>query len=82
MEPELPDKGKQTKRVHVLDGIGPTKRLDQGVNRNGKGVMKMRNSGDVPGGTGQGACAKTAHVVDKIGDDRFDNLPRKPGSRG
>jgi hypothetical protein len=69
--------------VHVQDGLGPPEfALVQGVDANGEGVVKTRNSGDVPGITGQGACAETALVIGKIADDRFDNLQGKSGGRG
>ena len=37
--------------------------------------MKMGNSGDAPGVTGQGAYAETARVIiDKVCDNRSDDL--------
>jgi len=63
MDPELPDQGKQAEHVHVPDGIGPMKISAPLRSRGGKDLVKMRNSGDVPEATGQGACVKTALVV-------------------
>ena len=42
----------------------------------------MGDSGDVPGVADQGACAKTARVVGKIGDDDFDDFQGKSSGRG
>ena len=44
--------------------------------------MEVRDSGDIPGVTGQGARPETASVIDKIGNDDFDDLKGKPGGRG
>jgi len=41
----------------------------------------MRDSSDVPGVTGHGACEKTGYVVGKIVDDDFDDLQGEPGGR-
>ena len=41
--------------------------------------MEVRDGSNVPGITGQGACAETAYVVGKIGDDHFDEFERKSG---
>ena len=46
------DQGKQTKRLHAQDGIGPPKFLVPGVDIDDEGVMQAMNSGDVPGVTG------------------------------
>ena len=46
--------------------IGPPIALNESI-------MKMRDCGNIPGVTGQGACQKTALVVDKMADDHFDN---------
>jgi hypothetical protein len=40
----------------------------------GDGVVEMGNCGDIPGVAGHGTCAKSAIVVDKIGEDIFDDL--------
>jgi len=42
----------------------------------------MGDRGDVPGVTGQGACDESIHVVDKVGDDHFDDLGGKLGGGG
>ena len=39
-----------------------------------KSVMEMRDRGDVPGVTGQGACQKSAFVIDEMGDDNFNDF--------
>jgi hypothetical protein len=44
--------------------------------------METRNGGNVPGVTGQGACAETACVIGKIGNDYFNDLLGKPDCRG
>jgi hypothetical protein len=53
-----------------------------GVDVNEKAVMEMRNSGDVPGMASQGARAETAHVIDEVDDNNFNDLQGKPGGRG
>ena len=79
---ELLDQGKQAKRAHIPNLIGPLKFPSLPVIvYEDKGVIEMRNSGDVPGVTGQGACAETVCVVSKISDDHFDDLQGKPGGR-
>lgn len=45
-------------------------------------MMKMRNSGDIPRVAGQSACAETARVVSKIGNDHFDKFQGKFGDGG
>ena len=52
------------------------------MGRSDKGVMKVGDSGDVPGVTGQGACDETGLVIDKMSDDHFDDLLGEPGGRG
>jgi len=39
----------------------------------------MRDRGDVPGITGEGAYKKTACIIYKVGDDHFDDLQGKFG---
>ena len=79
---ELLDQGKQAKHVHIPNGIGPLKISSAPVTvGDDKGVMEMGNSGDVPGATDLGACAKAVFVVSKIGDDHFNDLQGKPGGR-
>ena len=63
------------------DGIRPAEFLVQGIDFSGKGVMEMRNGGNIPGVTCQGARAETARVIYEIGDDHFDNLKGKLGGR-
>ena len=43
--------------------------------------MKMRDGGDVPRVTSQGACQKAGSVIDKMGDDPLDDLLGEIGSR-
>ena len=68
--------------MHVPDGFRPPGFSVPEVDANGKGVIEMRNSGDVPSVTGRGACAETVRVVDKIGDDQLNDLHRKSVCRG
>ena len=42
----------------------------------------MRDRGDVPGVTRQGAREEAARVVDEVGDNHFDNLERKLSDGG
>ena len=44
--------------------------------------MKMRDRGDVPGVTCQGARQKTAFVIDEIGGDPFNDAQGKLGDSG
>ena len=82
VDPELLDQRKQTQRVSAPKGVGPRKFSRRVHLMNGEGVVEMGNGGDIPGVAGHGACAKSAIVVDKIGDDIFDNLLGKPVGRG
>jgi len=41
--------------------------------------MEMRDRGDVPGITGEGACKEATCSIDKMGDDHFDDLQGKFG---
>ena len=52
------------------------------MGRGGKGVIEMRNCGDVPGVTSQGACAEATHVTDEMGDNHFNDLQGNPSGRG
>ena len=79
MDVEFLDQGKQTKRVHVPDRIGPPE--PSGVESNGKGVMEMRNGGNVPTVTGQGACTEAVCVISKISDKFLDDLKGQSGCR-
>ena len=47
-----------------------------------KGAMEMRDSGGVPGATGQATCAETGSVIDEMENDHFDDLLREAGARG
>lgn len=42
----------------------------------------MRGGDDVPGVAGQGAHVEATHVVDEMGNDRFDDFMGEPGERG
>ena len=79
---ELLDQRKQPELVHVYEWIGPQRFFVQPVDPSDKGVMEVRNGGDVPRVAGQGACAETAFVIDKIGDDYFNDLLWEPSGRG
>jgi hypothetical protein len=46
-----------------------------------EGVVEMGNCGDIPGVAGHGTCARSAIVVDKIGEDIFNDLLGKPVGR-
>jgi len=82
VDPEPLDQGKQTKHVHVPEGIGPPEFLVQRADVNDKGVMERMNGGDVPGITGEGTCAEATCVINEVGDNHFDDLLGKPGGRG
>ena len=41
----------------------------------------MRNNGDIPGVTDQGACEEAGLVIDKMKDDHFDYLRGKFSDR-
>ena len=75
-EPERSDQGKQTEPGCVRERVGPFvfRFIGQSTLPNGESMMKMRGGGNVPGVAGQGACEKTAHVIDKMDDDHFDYL--------
>ena len=79
MDPEPLDRGKQTKSIHVRDGIVPP---GLSVDVNGKGVIEIRDNSDVPGVIYKSACAEAAGVVYEIGNDHFDDLQGKFGGRG
>ena len=78
---ELPDQGKQTEPVHALEWNRPSELSAKDAVTNDKGVMEMGNGGDVPGVTGQGACAETVFVVEMCEDD-LDDILGKPGGEG
>ena len=81
---ELPDKGKQTKSVHVWEWFRPKKFVGFALEiaRRDEGVVKMRDSCDVPRVTGQGTCKETAGVIDQMGNDHFDDLLGKSHGGG
>ena len=80
---QLLDQGKQAEHVLVPDDIGPSESsIPRPVGVNDEGVMEMRNGGDVPRVTGQGACAETELVVDQVSDDDLNDVLRKAGDRG
>ena len=56
---EFPDQGKQTEPIHALEWNRPSGISVKEAVTYGEGVMETGNGGDVPGGTGQGACAET-----------------------
>ena len=80
VDTEPPGKGEQTKRMHAPNNFGPLGSVLVVIS-DGKGMVEMGNSGNVPGVTGHGARAETAYIVDKICDDHFDKLKGKPGGR-
>ena len=45
-------------------------------------VMEVRESGDVPGITSQGARQEAAGVIHKVGNHHLNDLQRKLGGRG
>ena len=84
VDPEFLDQGKQTKLGRILEWCGPTslRHIGPRTRSGGKSVVKMRDRGDVPGVTRQGACEETASVIDEMGDDHFDDLERKVSGGG
>ena len=66
----------------VPDRIGPSgSSVPRVVGANDECMMEMRDGGDVPRITGQGTCTETGLVVEKMSDDLFDDVLRKPGDR-
>ena len=47
-----------------------------------QGTMKVTGGSDIPGVTGQAACAEAERVVEKMADDHFDDLLGKPVGQG
>ena len=76
------DKGKQTKGVHTLERVRPLRISETRICFNGEGAVEVGSGSSVPGMTGQGACAETVHVVEKVVDDDLDELKGKPCGRG
>ena len=63
----------------VPDKIGSSgSSVPRAIGANDEGMMCMRDGGDVPRVTGQGTCAETGLVVEKMSDDHFDDVLRKP----
>jgi hypothetical protein len=82
VDPGFLDQGKQTKPVHVPERSRPqSHRHPQGI-YSSKGVMEVRNGGDVPGATGQGACEEATLVIDEMGDYHFNDFLGEPGRSG
>ena len=73
-EPELPDKGKQTKCVHAPDGVRPPKSWAKELFADEKVEVKVRGGSDVPGVTSQAAGTETVGVVGEMHDDRLNDL--------
>jgi len=67
--------------VIALEGIRPLEVLHTRVGFKGQGVVEVGNSGNVPGITGHAARAETGRVVDKVGNDHFDDLQGKQTNR-
>ena len=63
------------------EGIEQLEALYIRVHFKGRGIMEVGNSGSVPGITGHGARAETGYVVDKGGNDHFDDLQGKQTDR-
>jgi len=81
---EFPHQGKQPEPLHMKEWFGPNDFLlcAPGKCLGSKSVVNVRNSGEVPGVTGQGACEKPVLVVDEVGDDHFDDIHGKSDDRG
>jgi hypothetical protein len=70
--------------VHTPEWFGPPRLWFLGplsIGWSDEGVMKVRDGGDVPGVTGQGACEEAALVVDQMGNDHFDDPLGEPGCK-
>ena len=74
-DPELLDQEKRTKPVHTQERMGPHllrshARVSgqRGGEYSGKGMMEVRSGDGVPGVAGQGACEKTALVINEMVD--------------
>ena len=66
--------------MHVPEGIGPRNSSAPTVHFNRKDAMEVRNSGDILGAIGHGACAESStRVAGKIGSDIFNDLLGKLG---
>jgi len=84
VDPEFLDQRKQPELGRILEWYGPGsfRHIGPRTRSGGKSVVKMRDRGDVPGVTRQGACEETARVIDEMGNDHFDDLERKLGGGG
>jgi len=49
---------------------------------NDEHLVEVRDAGDIPGVTSQGACAETAHVIGEVGSDLLNELQGKSAGRG
>lgn len=76
------DEGKQTEPTHAPEWIGPPKLLAPDAVADEEVVMEMRDGGDVPRVTCQGARAETGHIVDETADDNSNDLQGKSGGGG
>ena len=81
-DPQPLDQGKQTETVLALERFLPFRGMAKSVCFNGEGAVEVGDSDDVPGMTGHGACAETAHIVGEISYDHFEDLRGKFGGRG
>jgi len=78
---ELLDQWEQTEPVHMTEWVRPHELLCWPLGGyGGEGAVEMRNNGDVPAGTGQGAREETECVVDEIADNHFKDLRGESGS--
>ena len=70
--------------MHGLERIMPPKFPAPvlAVDWSNQGTMKVTDSSDIPGITGQAACAEAERVVEKMADDHFDDLLGKPVGQG
>ena len=81
---ELLDQWKQTKLVYMPEGIGPPKLLvfAQEMDWSDKGMMKMRNGGEVPGVRSKGTCQEGELVVNEMSDDHLEDIRGNSGVPG
>ena len=78
---EFPDQGSQTEPMHAPERNRPPGLSVKEAVTHDEGVMEMGNDGDVPGGTGQGACTETVYVVDEMCEDDLDGILGKPSGK-
>jgi hypothetical protein len=81
---ELLDERKETKLARIPEWLRPPEFQFVGppAGPNDESVMKVTDGGDVPGVASQGACEETVRVVDKVGNDHFDDLLGNLGEGG